>query len=92
MVDAGLSPAQALQAATVGGAAFLNQGSSLGKIAPGYEADLILLSKNPLLEILNTRTIQVVVSNGVRIDKVVTTVAKKEAAGATDQVDGAPNH
>ncbi len=71
MVEAGLTPAQALVAATKGGAAFLEKDSSLGKIAPGYEADLLLLAENPLVDIVNTRTLLSVISDGQVIEDVV---------------------
>lgn len=64
MVEAGLTPAQALDAATRGGAAFLGQAESLGQLAPGFEADLVLLRANPLDDIVHTRTLQQVIVNG----------------------------
>ena len=73
MVEAGLTPAQALAAATTGGAAFLDKTSSLGRIAPGYEADLIILHRNPLDDVLNTRTLESVIHNGRVVDDVVST-------------------
>lgn len=71
MVECGLQPATALIAATTGAASFLNQSSSLGRIAPGFEADFVILERNPLENILNTRTIQFVVTDGVVVDDVV---------------------
>ena len=64
MVDAGLDPARALAAATVGGAAFLGHENRLGRIAPGYEADFLLLRRNPLEDVKNTRSIDVVIHDG----------------------------
>ena len=71
MVRAGLTPAQALHAATAGGAAFLRASDRLGRIAPGYEADLVLLSANPLERIENSRRIVAVLSDGRLVDEVV---------------------
>ncbi|MCH9650721.1 MAG: amidohydrolase family protein [Deltaproteobacteria bacterium] len=71
MVEAGLSPAQALAAATTGGASFLEKETSLGRIAPGYEADLLILTKNPLESILNSRSLAAVVNDGRIVDDVV---------------------
>lgn len=65
MVDAGLTPAQALTAATVGGAAFLEQEESLGKLATGYRANLLLLEDNPLDDIRHTRSLREVVIDGL---------------------------
>lgn len=71
MVKAGMSPADALRAATIGSAAFLHSSNRLGRIAPGYEADLLLLSRNPLTKIENSRTLVGVVADGKLITDVV---------------------
>ncbi len=71
LVEAGLTPAQALKAATIGGASFLEKEASLGRIASGYEADLLILKENPLEDILNTRTLYAVVHDGQVVDDVV---------------------
>jgi len=47
-VRAGMTPAQALEAATVHGANLLGQSENLGRLAPGYLADIVALSANPL--------------------------------------------
>jgi imidazolonepropionase-like amidohydrolase len=64
MVKAGLTPQQALRAATAGGAAFLGATDRLGRIAPGFEADILLLSRNPLVRIENSRSIATVITDG----------------------------
>lgn len=64
MVRAGLTPLQALRAGTTGGAAFLGAGTRLGRIAPGYEADILLLARNPLDRIENSRSIAAVIADG----------------------------
>lgn len=73
MVDAGLSPAEALRAGTLGGAALLKQSDRIGRIAPGYEADIVLLESNPLVRIENSRTIVTVIADGQVIAGVVST-------------------
>ena len=67
LVDAGLSPLQAITAATIKPAAFFKLERSLGQIQPGMEADLVLLDADPLLDIRNTRTIVAVISDGQRV-------------------------
>ena len=57
MVDAGLTPYAALQTATINPATFLGMAGRTGTIAVGHEADLVLLDKNPLDDINNTRGI-----------------------------------
>ena len=58
LVEAGLTPAAALQAATLNNALALRQQDFLGSITAGKFADLVLLSDNPLDDIRNTRTIE----------------------------------
>jgi imidazolonepropionase-like amidohydrolase len=50
-VKAGLTPEQALRTATVNAAALLGQRDRLGRIAPGYAADLVAVDGNPLARI-----------------------------------------
>lgn len=52
-----------MQTATVNTAAYLEMDKK-GTILPGKEADLILLNKNPLADINNTRSIEAVFKNG----------------------------
>jgi imidazolonepropionase-like amidohydrolase len=56
MVKAGLTPLQALTAATGANAEFMGA-RDIGTIAPGKQADLLVLDKSPLHDIRNTRTI-----------------------------------
>lgn len=71
MVRAGLTPAEALAAATVGGATFLGRKGELGRIAEGFRGDMIAMRANPLDDILNTRTLDFVMLGGaVRRDVV----------------------
>jgi cytosine/adenosine deaminase-related metal-dependent hydrolase len=63
LVRAGLSPWQALQAATSNPAVFLGL-SQEGTIRPGNAANLVLLDRNPLLDIRNSRTIRGVMIRG----------------------------
>jgi imidazolonepropionase-like amidohydrolase len=67
MVEAGLSPTEALRAATIGGAAFLRAGKRIGRIAPGFEADLLIVDGNPLADIRNSRGIVHVLNDGREI-------------------------
>jgi len=64
LVEAGFSPIEALQAATIKPAQFLHQADSLGTIEKGKIADMVLLNANPLEDISHTRMIDSVILNG----------------------------
>jgi Tol biopolymer transport system component/imidazolonepropionase-like amidohydrolase len=63
-VHAGLTPFQALQAATVNAAQALGLGDELGTIQPGKVADLAFIGGDPLLDIRNTRDVKRVMKGG----------------------------
>ncbi|OJJ21462.1 hypothetical protein BKI52_13010 [marine bacterium AO1-C] len=65
---AGLTNAQVLRAATLHAAQWMQNGST-GRIESGCSADMILLNKNPLKDIRNTKTIQAVIANGKFLNK-----------------------
>jgi imidazolonepropionase-like amidohydrolase len=64
LVKAGLTPMQALQAATLNPARFLGSEKDFGTVEEGKVADLLLLDANPLDDIANTRKIASVVYGG----------------------------
>ena len=64
LVRSGLTPLEALRTATYNPADFLGALDSLGTVAEGKMADLVLLDANPLTDIRNTRRISVVIANG----------------------------
>lgn len=65
MVRNGMTPAQALQAATFHAAKLLSQTTELGQVKEGYYADLVVVAENPLNMIETMQQVQVVVKNGV---------------------------
>ncbi|MEM8814257.1 MAG: amidohydrolase family protein [Pseudomonadota bacterium] len=71
MVEAGLTEAEALESATVTAAGFLQREDELGRIRPGYRADIVALRDNPLEGIRNTRSIEFVLTGGVKKSDVV---------------------
>lgn len=85
---AGMSPAQILKATTQTPAQWL--GTNTGKIAPGYKANLVLLDKNPLDDISNTKAINSVVVNGKLLNRALlddVLLAVKEANDASRERD-----
>lgn len=67
MVEAGLSPREALRAATLGAAGYLDATDSPGTVREGRVADLVLLGGDPLVDIRNSRTIRAVVRAGALV-------------------------
>jgi imidazolonepropionase-like amidohydrolase len=63
LVHAGLSPAEALVAATRNGALLVGV-DSIGVVAPGKVADLVILTRDPMADIRNTTAIDRVMSRG----------------------------
>ena len=68
-VAEGLTPLQALRAATLNPAKSLHTTDSLGTVAAGKLADLVLLDGNPLVDITNTTAIRSVMANGHYYDR-----------------------
>ena len=69
MTRAGLSPLQAIQAATLNAAKFLGRGGTQGTIEVSKRADLVLLDADPLVDIRHTRRIAAVVLRGRLVTK-----------------------
>ncbi len=69
LVKAGLSPMQALEAATKNPADFLGKSETQGTIEAGKNADLLLLDSDPLEDIRNTRRIRAVILGGRLLDR-----------------------
>lgn len=69
LVNAGLTPAEALASATIVPARAMNRAKTHGAIAPGFVADLVLLEANPLQDIAATRQIRQVLLKGREVRK-----------------------
>ncbi len=77
LVRAGMTPLQAIEAATLRPAQYFRLENQQGSIAKGMMADLVLLDANPLEDITNTRKIHAVMRNGFlhtrnRLDEILT--------------------
>ncbi len=68
LVDAGITPLQAVQAATIWSAKLMRMEDRIGTIEEGRTADILILDANPLENIRNTRTISRVISRGRMLD------------------------
>jgi adenine deaminase len=90
LVQAGLSPAEALQTATWNPARYFDATDRQGAIHPGYVADLVLLDGDPLANIANTRRIRAVVADGryldrESLDRMLATAEQAAASGNADK-------
>jgi imidazolonepropionase-like amidohydrolase len=64
-INAGMTTGEAIRAATVNGAALLGQEDSLGRLQPGFAADIVAVQGNPLSDIRAlTRNVQWVMKDG----------------------------
>jgi imidazolonepropionase-like amidohydrolase len=63
-VEAGFTPMEAIQAATIVPARVMHLDKELGTIEKGKRADLILLTADPLADIHNSRQVEYVITNG----------------------------
>jgi imidazolonepropionase-like amidohydrolase len=64
MVDRGMSPAQALRAATVTSAELIEREGDLGRLAPGYLADVVAVPGDPTQDIKVTKDVCFVMKDG----------------------------
>ena len=69
LVEAGLTPMEAIRAATLNAAAFLGIDDRFGTLEPGKTADFIVLNSDPLADITHSRDIDAVWMNGQPVDR-----------------------
>ena len=68
LVEAGFTPAEAIQIGTLNGAKYLGRDARIGSIAAGKQADLIVVAGNPGADIADIRKVEVVFKQGVGFD------------------------
>lgn len=86
LVEAGLTPPQVLQTATLNPARFLHRTEDLGTVEEGKLADLVLLDADPLDDIGNTRSIRAVVVDGRYLDRAALDELLEKAEAAAEMV------
>jgi len=92
LVEAGLPPMAALQAATINAARFMGQADRRGTIEVGKVADLVLLDRDPLADIHNSVSIRAVILGGKFMSRASldAMLAEVEALAATPAPNGPP--
>jgi imidazolonepropionase-like amidohydrolase len=68
LVEAGFTPVEAIEIATLNGARYLGQDDRIGSIAVGKQADLVLLAGDPSTTIADVRNVETVFRLGVGYD------------------------
>ncbi|SMC55875.1 amidohydrolase family protein [Lentzea albidocapillata] len=90
LVQAGLSPAQALQSATRDAARCLGREHESGTVTPGKQADLVVLDADPLRDITNVSRVHAVVSRGCYLGPADRTRILREIEAAAQEPVEAP--
>ena len=73
MVERGMTPMQAIQAATSGAAEMIGWKTKVGQLTPGYFADLIAVPGDPIANISVLENVPFVVKGGVVYKNTLTT-------------------
>ena len=68
LVEAGFTPVEAIRIATLNGAIYMGKEASIGSIAPGKAADMVVLGGNPAEKIENIEKVETVFKDGVGYD------------------------
>jgi len=81
LVEAGLTPLQALTASTKNAAILMNQAQEWGTLASGRRADILIINGHPASEIRDSRNVEMVIQNGRMIDRASLKVDRQKDAG-----------
>lgn len=68
LVEAGFTPLEAIHIATANGAQFLGEADRIGTIAPGKQADLVVIKGDPSKKIENIESVETVFKDGIGYD------------------------
>ena len=70
LVEGGFTPLVAIQIATANGAKFLGESDHFGTIAPGTQADLVVIKGDPSTHIADIENVEIVFKDGIGYDSV----------------------
>ncbi len=68
LVEGGFTPGEAIRIATLNGATLLGEQDRIGSIAPGKQADLVVVQGNPAARIADIRNVKLVFKEGAAYD------------------------
>ena len=68
LVEAGFTPLEAIKIASVNGAVYLGRDKQIGSVAPGKNADLVLINGDPSKKIEDIEKVEIVFKDGVGYD------------------------
>jgi imidazolonepropionase-like amidohydrolase len=68
LVEAGFSPVAAIRIATANGAEFLGESAHIGSVAPGKQADLVVINGDPSTRIADIENVEIVFKDGIGFD------------------------
>ena len=68
LVEAGFSPVEAIKVATLNGATYMGKQDQIGSVAPGKNADLVVVKGNPANNIDDIEKVEIVFKDGVGYD------------------------
>ena len=85
--EAGLTPLEILQAATINGAHYFGKLDTMASVEEGKVADLVLLDKNPLRDIAAIKNIYAVIKKGTYYDRVALDGMLKQAISTKRSLD-----
>jgi imidazolonepropionase-like amidohydrolase len=81
LVEAGFTPLEAIHIATANGAAFLGESDHIGSLAPGKQADLVVIKGDPSSKIADFEKVELVFKDGVGYDSVKLIESVRESIG-----------
>ena len=81
LVEAGFSPVEAIHIATENGAKWLGEDASVGTIAPGKAADIVVVGGNPAEKIADIEKVETVFKDGIGYDPVKLRASVQGLAG-----------
>jgi len=68
LVEAGFTPVEAVKIATLNGATYMGRQDQIGSIAPGKNADLVVIKGNPANQVDDVEKVEIVFKDGVGYD------------------------